>query len=149
RVAVVAEPDGGTTQGEVAGGVRRAADALADAGYAVEEIRPPPVAEAFDAWAKILFTEVKVLWPLLQSMLSDDARRFLEYGFAEWPPEDRDGLVMAWTDRRRIGREWRAFQADHALVLGPAMTCEPFEVGFDLRGRAEAAEVVHHLRLLT
>src|SRR5215510_13408388 len=41
RVAVLAEPPGGSTHPQVAATVRRAASALADAGYAVEEVSPP------------------------------------------------------------------------------------------------------------
>src|SRR5215471_10061038 len=41
RVAVVAEPPGGSTNPVVAATVRRAAKALADAGYSVEEVSPP------------------------------------------------------------------------------------------------------------
>ena len=39
---------GGKTHPDVAAGVRKAGKALADAGYQVEEIEPPQLAEAFD-----------------------------------------------------------------------------------------------------
>src|SRR5690349_4938493 len=51
RVAVLAEPSGGSTHPAVAATVRRAAQALADAGYAVEEISPPRYADAINCWA--------------------------------------------------------------------------------------------------
>ena len=50
QVALVAEPSGGKTHPDVAAGVRKAGKALADAGYQVEEIEPPRLAEAFDIW---------------------------------------------------------------------------------------------------
>ena len=48
RVAVLAEPPGGSTDPKVAAVVRRAAQALADAGYAVEEACPPRYEDAVE-----------------------------------------------------------------------------------------------------
>ena len=52
RVAVVAEPPGGSTDARVVAAVRRAAAALADAGYAVEDACPPRYEEAVAVWAR-------------------------------------------------------------------------------------------------
>src|SRR5205814_3266034 len=74
---------------------------------------------------------------------------FLAHCFDEWLPADRDRLIGAWIARRRIAREWIAFQAVHPLVLAPVLPHPPFEVGFDVRGRAEAVETARRLRVNT
>src|SRR5215470_9921663 len=58
RVAVMPEPPGGRTDPAVAAAVRRAALALADAGYAVEEISPPRYEEAIDCWARFIIGDL-------------------------------------------------------------------------------------------
>src|SRR4051794_18155068 len=50
RVAIVPDPPGGTTHPEIAAAVRRAGDALADAGYDVVEAVPPGYEEALQVW---------------------------------------------------------------------------------------------------
>ena len=54
RVAVLAEPPGGSTHPTVGATVRRAAQALADAGYAVEEACPPRYEDAVSCWARLI-----------------------------------------------------------------------------------------------
>lgn len=148
-VAFVAEPEGGATHPDVSAGVRRAAGALADAGYAVEEVAPPPITAAFEVWSQIIWTGVNTVWPLMGPLMSEEGRAFVEYCFDRWPPLDRDRLAAAWPERLNVARAWAMFQADYPLVLGPAFTHPPFEVGFDVQGADEAAETSRRMRLLT
>ena len=59
RVALLAEPPGGDTHPEIAAAVRRAGDALADAGYDVVEAEPPLYEQALDVWGRFLFTDIR------------------------------------------------------------------------------------------
>jgi amidase len=59
RVAVVTDPAGQGTPGQVREGVRAAAEALAGAGYAVEEAEPPPVALAAKTCLDIFIPPVR------------------------------------------------------------------------------------------
>jgi amidase len=146
-VGVVAEPDGGDTDPAIAAAVRRAADVLADAGYPVEEVATPPIAEVFETWMAIFVNELEVLFPVMGPLMGEGGRRFLEHTFAEWPPGDRGALVKAWTQRRTVGRAWRAFQIEHPLLLAPVMPFPPFETGFDIDTREGAVEVNRRLRV--
>jgi amidase len=147
RVAVVTDPDAVGTDPAVAEAVRRAADALADAGYALEETEPPRLGEARDLWASILFTESQALWPLMEPFASDDARRMLNLSFESRPATDVGGVVRSHMTRHEILRAWWAFHADYPLILGPVCTQPPFEVGYDLRGTAEADDLVRRFTL--
>jgi amidase len=51
RIAVLAEPPGGSTHPEVAAAVRRAADALANDGFEVAEAVPPDYEQAIELWS--------------------------------------------------------------------------------------------------
>ena len=147
-LAVIAEPEGGSTHPDVAASVRRAADALAEAGYLVQEVDPPPIAAAFETWSQLVFSEIGTLWPQMEALISPGARAFLEHCFARWPCLERDRLALAWIERLNVARAWTEFQVDYPLILGPVSTQPPFEVGFDIRGPDEAAETMHRHRLL-
>src|SRR4051812_47750971 len=91
RVAVVTDPLGEGVDPGVAAAVGAAAEALADAGYEVEEAAPPALADAVDLWAGLLITDLRGLWPLLEPAASDGARRFLELVFEAVPALDPAG----------------------------------------------------------
>ena len=148
-VAVIAEPEGGPTHPDVAASVRRAAGALAEAGYKVREVNPPPIAAAFETWSQLLWTQLNILWPVMEALVSPGARTVLEHCFARWPALASDQLSLAWTERLKLARAWTEFQVDCPLVLGPVSTQPPFEVGFDIQGADEAAETMRRHRLLT
>jgi amidase len=148
-VAVIAEPDGGPTHPQVAASVRRAADALAEAGYEVREVDPPPVAAAFETWSLLVSSDIHAMWPSMEALVSLGARAFLDNWFARWAPPQRGQLALAWIERLKVARAWTQFQAEYPLVLGPVSTQPPFQVGFDIRGPDETAETMRRHRLLT
>jgi amidase len=78
RVALLAEPPGGDTHPEIAAAVRRAGDALADAGYDVVEAEPPAYEQALDIWGRFLFTDIRAQEALLRAVMGPDAVRFLD-----------------------------------------------------------------------
>jgi amidase len=133
RVAVVYDPAGEGVDTRVAAGVRRAADALRDAGYEVVDAEPPAVAAGRDLWGQILMAEVKAaLLPVLGPVLGKDARDFLETAIEALPQLDLAGYVGAFAARQGLAREWSLFFQRYPLVLGPVATIQPFTVGFDL-----------------
>jgi amidase len=78
RVAVVAEPPGGRTDAGIAAGVRRAADALSDAGYDVAELTPPAYEQALVSWSRMLGPDLRLLRPELDKIMGADALTFLD-----------------------------------------------------------------------
>ena len=126
-----------------------AAGALAEAGYEVQEVDPPPIVAAFETWSQLVFSEIHAMWPLMDALVSPGERALLENCFARWASPKRDRLVLAWIERLKAARAWTEFQVEYPLVLGPVSTQPPFEVGFDIRGPDEAAEAMRRHRLLT
>lgn len=148
RVAVVTDPDDVGTDPRVVDGVKRAADALADAGYALEEIAPPRLGEARDVWSTLVFADAQTLWPLMEPFACDDAKRMLRSGFDSRPASDLASTVMAHMARHGIARAWWTFFVDNPLILGPVCTQLPFAVGYDLEG-VEAADDLQRRFTLT
>jgi amidase len=134
RVAVTTDPSERGVDPAIAGAVRAAADALGDAGYPVEEVDLPAVREAADVWLTLVVSEVRSIWPLLDAIISDDARRFLDTALALVSPLDQAGYANAFIARQGIARAWTELQATTPLVLGPVATQMPFTVGTDLEG---------------
>jgi amidase len=151
RVAVVAEPPGGRTDPAISAVVRRAADALASAGYEVVETCPPRYEEAIGAWAQLLLGDFALVMPHLRPMMGDDARTFIDTVSALVPalPDAAalSGLLMA---RDGIARAWSQWFADTPLVLSPTWTQLPFEVraegGDDVASPQATAAVVEMMR---
>ena len=122
RVALVVDPAGGGVDPEVARGVRRAADALVSAGYAVEEAEPPAITEAAALWASIIWADVRRSWPVLKSAVGPDAAALLEEGLHRNAPLDLEGYAQGWTARTTLARQWARFMTEFPLVLGPVST---------------------------
>ena len=150
RVAVTTDPGGLGVDPAIAGGVRNAARALADAGCVVEEIDPPAVAEAHDLWGALLGTESRAMvLPLLGQLLSGDALAIFEYLVESFPALDLAGYVEGLARRNRLARDWALFLGSHDVILGPASCAQPFEAGADLSSRDVFAKILLGMRLIT
>ena len=78
RVALVVDPAGHGTAEQVQEGVRKAASALADAGYAVEEIEPPSIVAAAKALLDMLNTpQIRAGWQMMSPSMPADTQRFM------------------------------------------------------------------------
>lgn len=126
----------------LARGVRRVANALADAGYAVEDVTVPVVADASEVWLKLVLAEIRKLWPLFDPIISAGARRFLADALTLSPPLDQAAYADALVSRQGVARTLSQFQSDYPLVLGPIATDLPFAVDADLGG----PEAVNRIR---
>jgi amidase len=149
KVAVTKNPGGLGVDPSVAAGVGKAAQALADAGYEVQEVDVPLVAEANQMWARLATTEINTLiMALIQPIISQDAVSFLNLVTEMYPTLDIAGYAFALADRNRIAREWSLFLAKYPIVVGPVATSPPFAVGADL-SKDTLSEFVMSLRLVT
>jgi len=132
RVAVLPEPPGGGTDPKVAAVVRRAAQALADAGYVVEEVAPPRYQDAIVCWSRLILGDFSSVLALLSPMMGQDALAFVNNFNAAVPPlADTAAWSHLMVERDGIARAWSTFMAERPLLLSPTWTQLPFEHGFD------------------
>jgi amidase len=149
RVAMVTDPDGLGVHPDVAEGIGRAADALSNAGYAVEEAAPPSTETGARIWAESVMPEIRLgLLEVMKTLGGRDALRFLE-AFLDLAPDTGIGSYMgALADRNAHAREWARFHSAYAIVLGPVCTDPAFEVGRDLEGRGAVEALLRVMRLV-
>jgi amidase len=133
KVAVVPEPSGGTTHPSVADGVRKAADALANQGYAVEEVEPPRLAEATRAWTVLLGTTVQLGLDEMKKLMSPEAFQFLGSWLDKIELKGHQEYVNNFALRADLATEWQLFQTEYPIIVAPILTQPPFELGFDER----------------
>jgi amidase len=145
RVLVVEDPAGGGVDPDVAAGVRRAADALAQAGYDVTTGQPPVLAEAVETFRTLVFGDVERMLPLIEPLIGPQSAAFLHGTLEASPAPPADAWAMAWLTRSTIARAWSVAQAERPLILGPVATMQPFTIGWDV---GHGAEGLHALRLV-
>jgi amidase len=149
KVALTVDPARSGVHPDVAAAVRAAGTALADVGYAVEEVEPPDIAAAAACWATIVINEMRhVTQPYIRQHGGADINRSLDFTLAGTPDVDLVTYMKALGARTRHVRDWMLFFERYPLVVGPVSTEPPFEVGFDTTSAARAAEVAHAQRLL-
>jgi amidase len=147
RVAVLPEPPGGGTDPKVAAVVRRAAQALVDAGYVVEETCPPRYDDAIGCWQRLIMGDFGSVLALVSPMMGADAMAFLNNFNQDIPPlADAAAWSQLMAKRDGIARAWSTFMADRPLLLSPTWTQLPFEHGFDSATPAGSAATKELMR---
>ena len=149
RVALTIDPAKGGVRADVAAAVREAGNALANAGYAVEEIEPPDVEGVAATWATICINEMRhVTQPWIRKYGGAAINRSLDLTLAAVPDVGLDGYMKALALRAKHIRDWTLFMERYPLVVGPVSTEPPFEIGFDTTSAERHAEVTRAQRLL-
>ena len=146
RVAVLAEPPGGSTHPEVAAAVRRAADALADDGFDVSEAVPPDYEQALELWSMMLSVDLRVMMPELEQIMGPGGRQFLGYALEHLPAPDLAGWAIAHTARHGLARRWSLWYEEYPLLLCPVWTQPAFPLDFDIASTEGALGTLELMR---
>lgn len=131
-IAVLAEPPGGSTDSGVAAIIRAAADRLADLGHTVVEATPPLYERAVELWGRLLAADLRVMRPLLDLVMGEAGRRFLDGTDAVFPDLDLAIWSAELTERYGLGRAWSLWFEEHDVVLSPTWTVTAFPEGADI-----------------
>jgi amidase len=133
RVAMTVATGGSPAQPAVAQAVRTAAGWLADAGYVVEEVEPPDMAEAAKLWDTLAQGEaIHFVGPLIEKYGDDGIRRAFGGMARNTPRLDAFGHMKALARRTTLIRRWALFLERYPLVLGPVCAEPPFPWGLDI-----------------
>ena len=147
RVALVTDPAGLGTVMQVQDGVRKAAAALENAGYAVDELEPPSILiAARTALAMLNTPEIRAAWQLMSPVARADTQRFLSEFYRAIGDPHPVTAMQAFVTRQALLRDWGEFQQQHPLIVAPVCTDIPFKVGTDLDD-ARVAETIHAMRM--
>jgi amidase len=149
RVALTVDPARQGVNRAVAAAVRAAGLALAEAGYAVDEVEPPAVDGVAAAWATIVLNEMRhVTLPYIRRYGGDDLNRCTELLLDTVPDLGLEAYMRALAERTRHVREWMLFMERYTLVVGPVSTEPPLAVGFDVADAERTARLLRAQRLL-
>lgn len=146
KVAVCANFPGGDTDPHIANAVSTAAETLAARGHIVELATPPDVEATIDMWSAIMNTEMTAMRPLLDGVIGEDGRRFLDFGQEAFPTLDQTGVAFLHAQRFELAQKWSEWFTEYDVLLSPTWALPAFEHGFDIRGMAEALRVLETFR---
>lgn len=135
--------------GEVAAGVKRAAEALADAGYIVEEIDPPALAEIYRLYMSLVTTDLyHTLLPAIERFGGKASVHYTRTSVEVIPPLDIAGYQQGLIKRHVIATAWSLFQARFPLILGPVSTMHLFAADYDQGGVSNVENLIQAHRLV-
>ena len=146
RVGLVRDVSGDGIAPAVAEALDLAAGHLGQAGYKVEEIEPPLIAEADDTIQRLSETEIAKYLDSVLPIISDDAGNILKAVMLDGKP-DAANYRDAIAERHRVAAAWRRLMEDFPLILGPVSTMEAFKVGYDTGGPEAMRRLIRSFRL--
>jgi amidase len=146
RVALVLDPAGQGTTRQVQDGVRKAARALEDAGYVVDEVEPPSIDVTARMWLDILIPPVRAGWEIWAPLVRAYTEEFVLALFEVAGEVGPDMHMQSFVTRQSLQRAWGEFQESHPPIVAPISTDIPFEVGKD-RTTHEVAAIVVGMRM--
>lgn len=146
RVALVVDPAGQGIEEQVREGVRKAATALEDAGYALDEVEPPSIELAAKAALDMLNPDWHLWWQLMSPSAETETRRSMSALLEAVGEPDPLTTAMSFMTRQSVLRAWGEFQEEHPLIVAPTCTDVPFVVGKDLTA-AGVADIHRGMRM--
>jgi amidase len=149
RVALTQEPAGIPCHASVAQALETAAQHLERAGYAVEAVNPPLVADLAAAWRNLLMTDTQVMTArALREHGSAAINQVLDGYMAASQILDLNGYMNALADRTRLLRAWSVFMEAYPLVLAPVSQVPPFHQHEDLQGQERVRQMLDEQSML-
>jgi amidase len=135
RAAVTRNAHGYAMHPDIDRAITRAADWLASAGYAVEEIEPPPITEPARAWFQVAVAEMAaMLFPLGRQHGSRTIQDIFGYYERMEGMVDAEGYMRGIADRTRMTRAWSVFLDTYPLVLTPFLMRPAYPWNYDAGG---------------
>ena len=143
RVAMCIDPFGNGVHPSVAEAVKSAARWLSDAGYAVEEIQLPRMAEAADLWMLLVMNDMRRSLLPAVTRYGDDAARTVMADMLHYAPvADLSSYLEGLERRNLLRREWLVFLEQYPLVLIPVSMEPPFRQRLDLEGTETMGSII-------
>jgi amidase len=132
RVAFTKSPHGYPIHPEITRALERVAGWLAGAGYAVEEVEPPPITEPARAWFQVAVAEMKaLLFPLGRQHGSPTIQNIFSWYERMANAVDASGYMLGIAERTRMTRAWSVFLDRYPLVLTPFLMRPTFPWNYD------------------
>jgi amidase len=146
RVALWKGPADTVVDEAVTRALTDAANALIDAGYTVDEVEPPHLAEIGDLYFGVV-TEARVnnFFQRIEDLGDVSIRRAAGSLDAIAPHHDLSAYVRLLSRRTTMMRDWQLFLKTHPLLLMPVSLRKPFLDDQDLQGDAAFSQILRDL----
>ena len=132
RVAFTKNSHGYPIHPDITRALERVAGWLAGAGYAVEEVEPPPVTEPARAWFQVAVAEMKtMLFPLARQHGSQTIQTIFGWYERMTTLVDPAGYMLGVAERTRMTRAWSVFLDQYPLVLTPFLMRPTYSWNYD------------------
>lgn len=143
RIALIAEPPGGSTDPRIADITTAAAERLRSKGHLVTTTTPPEWQETLDCWTSIVVGGIAAGMDEMRELLGPDSAAFLDDSIAaDEALTDPEQHEAAWTNRHLLIQAWNRFFVDYDAVLTPTWTELPFQRGSDIAPGGAAKTIV-------
>lgn len=146
RVAVLAEPPGGSTHAGIAAVIRSAGRVLESLGHEVVEATPPNYGRVVQMWSRLLSVDLRNQLPLLEVVMGEGGRKFLAAGIDTFPDLSLPEVLADLTERQALQRQWAAWFDQFDALLCPVWTQPAFAAGYDIDSPETSAAVLELLR---
>jgi amidase len=135
--------NGYTADAGVSSALARAAKALTDAGWEVEEAAPPHFQEAAELWSPLVLTEARfALVPAMHAYGDSKVIRAIDTWTEVTPALDLREFSAALGRREQILRAWRQFFEKYPVLITPPSWRLPFPVDLDQQGPEAFKEIL-------
>jgi amidase len=133
RVAVLADPPGGSTDAGIASVIRAAAEHLSAAGHHVTEDTPPQYEESLQLWAALLMADLRAQRELLNMVIGESGRQILDNLEIRVPAMSASEVLNLHPQRFGMLRAWSEFFSAYDVVITPTWAQRAFAHGEDLK----------------
>lgn len=145
KVAFTRDDFGFGLHPDVATALDAAADALSDAGYAVQDVETPLAGEAAEVGYRALMGEVKELMgPDIRAHGSDTLNAIFDEYYRQFPPYAGREQLQKMAQRTHYARQWSLFLEDYPLVLTPFLLKPFFAANRDAQGADGVRDALGH-----
>lgn len=142
KVAVTKTAHGIPMHDAVAASIDQAAAHLADAGYAVEAVEPPNIAEVFQLWCDLIYTEMRLFMDdAIRAHCSDGMQMIADAYYEMGASLDLEGYLRGAARRSTLLRDWMMFLEAYPVVLCPLSHQPPWPTNADLESKAKVQEI--------
>jgi amidase len=148
-IAVIVDPLEQGVDEQVASGVEHAAESLKLAGFKIEYAEPATLADAVTIWHNIMLFEVNAgLKPAVKDFCGAALLQAFERYHAAYPNLTAEGYNLAFSERRRVLRDWMGFFQNYAVIVAPVSTNPPQAIDFDIATPESTVESIQSMRMV-